>query len=43
MWHPCNNFACPEWVQGQCFGGGCSSNPPPEEKPDDDESGEEDR
>ena len=34
MNHPCNNFSCPEYNQGQCFGGGCKSNPMPEREYD---------
>ena len=44
MSHPCNQFSCPEWNQGECFGGGCSRNPMPERKQDidnDDEACEE--
>ena len=26
-YHPCDRFSCPEWHQGQCFGGGCRANP----------------
>lgn len=26
-YHPCDRHNCPEWNQGQCFGGGCSRNP----------------
>ena len=29
MHHPCNQFSCPEYNQGQCFGGGCRINPAP--------------
>ena len=29
MSHPCDRFSCPEYNQGQCFGGGCRSNPAP--------------
>ena len=25
--HPCDRRSCPEWNQGQCFGGGCRANP----------------
>lgn len=32
MNHPCNRFSCPEWNQGQCFGGGCKQNPAPSER-----------
>lgn len=31
MSHPCNRFSCPEYNQGECFGGGCSTNPIPKE------------
>jgi hypothetical protein len=34
MNHPCHNFSCPEYNQGQCFGGGCKSNPMPEREDD---------
>ena len=30
MNHPCNQFSCPEYNQGRCFGGGCRTNPMPE-------------
>lgn len=29
MNHPCNNWKCPEYNHGQCFGMGCSANPMP--------------
>lgn len=38
MNHPCHNFSCPEYNQGQCFGGGCKSNPMPEREDGEDES-----
>ena len=31
MSHPCDRFSCPEYNQGQCFGGGCRANPAPSE------------
>lgn len=43
MNHPCNRFSCPEWNQGQCFGGGCRQNPAPMPEPkDSDETTQED-
>ena len=30
MNHPCDRYPCPEYNQGQCFGGGCRTNPMPE-------------
>lgn len=30
MNHPCNDYTCPEWCHGQCFGSGCKANPMPE-------------
>jgi hypothetical protein len=30
MNHPCNRSSCPEYNQGQCFGGGCKLNPAPD-------------
>lgn len=42
MNHPCNNFSCPEYNQGQCFGGGCRTNPMPEPKELDDSESESD-
>jgi hypothetical protein len=38
MNHPCDNFSCPEYNQGQCFGDGCKANPMPEQE-DDNENG----
>lgn len=32
MSHPCHNFRCPEWNQGECFGDGCRRNPAPQER-----------
>lgn len=32
MSHPCNRFSCPEYNQGECFGGGCSTNPMPKKE-----------
>ena len=34
MNHPCNQFSCPEYNQGQCFGGGCRTNPMPDREDD---------
>ena len=31
MNHPCNDYTCPEWCHGQCFGGGCRTNPMPKD------------
>ena len=42
MSHPCDRFSCPEYNQGQCFGGGCKSNPMPEPSEPDTEDGDDD-
>ena len=34
MNHPCNDWKCPEYNHGQCFGGGCRTNPGPHDEPD---------
>ena len=36
--HMCDNYSCPEYNQGKCFGGGCWRNPA---KPSDEENEEE--
>lgn len=41
MSHPCNDYACPEWCHGQCFGGGCRTNPMPEREDDNENTQEE--
>lgn len=40
MNHPCNQFSCPEYNQGQCFGGGCKLNPMPAPSEPDAEDGD---
>lgn len=40
--HPCDRFSCPEWNQGQCFGGGCRENPIVETESDNESESEED-
>ena len=42
MNHPCNQFSCPEYNQGQCFGGGCKSNPMPEREDDNEKEDDDD-
>lgn len=39
MNHSCNNWRCPEYNHGQCFGMGCSLNPmPTPSEPEDSEN-----